>query len=122
MELVYKIKMLASFKDGNILGGRFIQTNEFLNVSESDAVKIRNSGGEYEIVETLIPNPLKKASPEVVEVLAEQQRAEEAEEKAKEGELLQAAETITRPVVDKPESEEKMAAKQVNKLKTKKAK
>lgn len=113
MDFQYRIKMLEAFKDGNILNGRLLKANEVLNVSESDMVKIRNSGGLLEILETLIPNPLKKADPAVIEALAEQELEDEAEEKAREGEKRQAAEKIARPAKEAPRSNEELAKKQL---------
>lgn len=61
-----RIKMLEPFKDGNVLGGRFLKAGEILIVDESDAVKIENSGGLIEVVEQVIPNPLKEAKAQEV--------------------------------------------------------
>lgn len=55
-----RIKNLENFKDGNVLGGKFIKAGEILIVDESDAVKIENSGGIIERIEMVIPNPLKE--------------------------------------------------------------
>ena len=93
--LRYKVKVMEAFKDGNILGGRFLRPGEILVVSESDFVKITNSGGILEIMESLIPNP-KKEAPEVVEVKLAQLAEIEAEEKAKDAEIAQAEEKLYR--------------------------
>lgn len=57
MEL--RIKMSENFKDGNVLGGKFLAANKEYIVSKMDADKIANSGGLFEVIEQVIPNPLK---------------------------------------------------------------
>lgn len=59
MELKVRIKNMEPFKDGNILGGKFLKAGEVLVVSERDATLIQNSGGTIEVLERVIPNPLK---------------------------------------------------------------
>lgn len=61
--LQYKVKFLAGFKDGNILDGRFFAPNEIAVLSETDLTKVGNSGGEVEVLETLVPNPRKVVEP-----------------------------------------------------------
>lgn len=78
----YRIKNMEAFKDGTVLGGRFLKPNEILEVTETDLVKIRNSGGVVEVLETMIPNP-KKMNPVVAAIVEEQEVAEEEEAKAK---------------------------------------
>lgn len=68
-----RIKNLEPFKDGNVLGGRFLKVNEILVVDEMDADKIENSGGVIERIEMVIPNPVRAEpeEPEKKEPLAE---------------------------------------------------
>lgn len=83
----YRVKNMEAFKDGTILGGRFLRPGEILEVSEQDFVKITNSGGILEVLETVIPNPLKSVEPvEVTIARLEQEIAEEETEKAKQAE------------------------------------
>lgn len=60
MEKKFRIKMLEPFKDGNILGGRFLKVGEVLIVTEREAELIESSGGLLERIEMVIPNPLKQ--------------------------------------------------------------
>lgn len=71
MEFRYKVKNMEPFKDGGILGGRFLKPNEILIVTQLEKERIEQSGGVLEVLDTLIPNPLKHvevAEPERVEV------------------------------------------------------
>lgn len=68
--IMYRVKNGEHFKDGNILGGRFIKAGEVLVVSESDKQKLEQSGALLEVLETLVPNPLKKEAVEPVVVEA----------------------------------------------------
>lgn len=70
---MYRVKNMEPFKDGNVIGGRFLAAGEILVVSAIDMFKIRQSGGVLEELETLIPNPKKveEVAPEVVEVPVE---------------------------------------------------
>lgn len=54
-----RIKMTENFKDGNILEGKFLAVNSVHVVTERVAQLIENSGGLFEVLETVIPNPLK---------------------------------------------------------------
>ena len=95
--LKYRIKNMEPFKDGNIMNGRFLKAGEVLVVDEVDAVKIKNSGGVIEILETLVPNPLKAVkSPEIEDLIAEQESNKEEDEKSREGEAKQAREVTFR--------------------------
>jgi hypothetical protein len=60
--MFYRVKNLEAFKDGNVLGGRFLKPGEVLIVSEEDKLKIEQSGGTLEVLELLVPNPLKKVA------------------------------------------------------------
>jgi hypothetical protein len=68
--LHYKIKNHEAFKDGNVMEGRFIKAGEILVVSEFDKDRLAQSGGVFDILETLVPNPLRHVA-EVHEVVAE---------------------------------------------------
>lgn len=108
----YRIKNMEPFKDGNVLGGKFLKPNEVIEVSESDLVKIRNSGGLVEVLEVLVPNP-KKVDPVVEEILVEQEQAEVEQEQAKQAEVAQAKEEVVRaetPAKRRPGRPSKKAA------------
>jgi ADP-dependent phosphofructokinase/glucokinase len=62
-----RVKFLESFKDGMILEGRNFNVNEVAVLEEMDVEKIINSGGEVEVLETLIPNPLKQTETQPAE-------------------------------------------------------
>lgn len=78
MEFKYRVKNMEPFKDGNILGGRFLRPNEILVVTETEKTQIENSGGVLEVIDTLVPNPLKAVvheevvEPEIVEPVQEE--------------------------------------------------
>ena len=98
----YRIKNMEAFKDGNVLGGKFLKPGEILEVSEQDMVKIVNSGGIVEVIETMIPNP-KKISQIAAEVLEEMESKKTEAEAAKEAEDAQAKEKLYRaPVNETP--------------------
>lgn len=59
MDKFYKIKMQENFKDGNVQGGYPFKAGETYVVSEQDQAKIRQGGGTFEAVETMVKNPLK---------------------------------------------------------------
>lgn len=63
MEKRFRIKNMEPFKDGNVLGGRFLKPGEVLIVTEREATLIENSGGIIERIEMVIPNPLKREEP-----------------------------------------------------------
>ena len=112
--LRYRVKVMEAFKDGNILGGRFLKPGEILVISESDFVKITNSGGTLEVMESLIPNP-KKEAPEVVETKLAQLAELEAQAAAKEAELAQAEAKLYRAEVDeKPVAKKRGRPKKVD--------
>ena len=74
MEFRYRVKNMEPFKDGNVLGGRFLRPNEILVVTQQEKDRIENSGGVLELLDTLVPNPLKhieEVTPVVEEVPAE---------------------------------------------------
>lgn len=83
-----RIKMLEAFKDGNVLGGRFLKTGEYLVVDEMDAQKIEQSGGLLEVVEKVIPNPLKQEKPAEISSYKEEVPATDAPKKGQ---------TVTKP-------------------------
>lgn len=93
--LKYRVKFMEAFKDGNILGGKFFGAGSIHVIDESDMVKIQNSGGVFDTIETLIPNPL-KTSPEAAALLAEHAEKEAQAAKAKEAEIAQAEQVIKR--------------------------
>ena len=95
----YRVKIMEGFKDGNILGGRFLKPEEIIVLTDADIVKIRNSGGTLDILETLVPNP-KKELPEIIEMKEEQAIAEAEEEESLEAEIAQAEEKLYRAEVD----------------------
>ena len=101
--LRYRVKVMEAFKDGNVLGGRFLKPNEILIVSEADYLKITNSGGTLEILDSLIPNP-KVESAEMVEAKITQAAEKEQADKDKEAEVAQAEAKILRAEAEvKPE-------------------
>jgi len=59
-----RIRFLEPFKDGQILEGRQFKVDEVTELDQMDVEKIVNSGGEVEVLETLVPNPLKKTEEE----------------------------------------------------------
>jgi hypothetical protein len=92
---------MEAFKDGNVLEGKFLKPGEVLILSETDVAKITNSGGVLEILQELIPNPLKREElPEVRELKLVQLAQEVEDEIAKEGEISQAKEVTYREEVD----------------------
>lgn len=93
--LQYRVKNMEAFKDGTILNGRFLKPGEILVVSESDFVKITNSGGTLEILDTLIPNP-KRIDTLVREVMAEQEAKKEEQEKVERAVKANAEESLQR--------------------------
>ncbi len=68
MEMKLRIKVLENFKDGRILEGKFLPAGSIHIVSEIDAQKIENSGGLIEVLEKVIPNPLKIQKEEQAEI------------------------------------------------------
>jgi hypothetical protein len=92
---------MENFKDGNILGGKFLKAEGIYIVTEQEFAQITNSGGTLEILDTLVPNP-KKELPEVVEAKALQAEAEVEEELAKEAEVAQAKEKTFRASDEQP--------------------
>jgi hypothetical protein len=65
----YRIKMLETFKDGNILEGRTLKTGEILEVDESVKNQIwSSSGGMIEVLGQVIPNPKKEEEKSVDDV------------------------------------------------------
>lgn len=83
----YRVKNMEAFKDGTILGGRFLKPGEILEVSEADYTKIVNSGGVLETLETVIPNPKKTVEAigatlvKLEKEIIEEKAVEEAEDK-----------------------------------------
>lgn len=55
----YKVKNMEPFKDGNVLGSRFVAPGEVLIVDGVTKQKMEQSGAVLEVLETLVPNPLK---------------------------------------------------------------
>lgn len=83
-----RIKNLENFKDGNVLGGRFLKAGEILIVEESDAVKIENSGGVIERIEKVIPNPLKAVQEEKPAQLSSYTEESPATDAPKKGQVV----------------------------------
>lgn len=111
--VMYRVKNMEAFKDGNVLGGRFLKPNEILTVSESDYTRILNSGGSLEVIEMVVPNPKKETETTRatrLEVLA----AEAEREFVKENEVAQAEEVIERAEAPKPEQKKRGRPKKVN--------
>lgn len=54
-----RIKFTEGFKDGNIFPDRSFAPGETAVVTENQLARIASSGGVYEVVEQVIPNPLK---------------------------------------------------------------
>lgn len=96
----YRVKFLEGFKDGNILGGAFFKAGQIETVSETDMIKVQNSGGLLEVMETLIPNPKMKPSQEAQALLDAQDAEKESEIRAKEGEIKQAREETFRVPIE----------------------
>lgn len=93
MDLKLRIKMIEPFKDGNILGGRFLRAGEFVIVSERDATLIENSGGLFEVIEKVIKNPLKQevqpeVQPEVQQEVSSYREVAPATDAPKEGQTV----------------------------------
>lgn len=59
MDIQVKVRFVSAFKDGNIQHGRLFKSGEVCTIPEMDADKIQRSGGEFEVIEKLIPNPKK---------------------------------------------------------------
>lgn len=74
----YRVKNMEPFKDGNVLGGRFIKPGEILIVSEDDKNRMAQSGAVLEVIEALVPNPLKAVKVEPVEEIKEEVKPVEA--------------------------------------------
>jgi hypothetical protein len=55
----FRVKVLADFKDGNVMGGRFLKAGEILVVTPLEKQRIEQSGGELEVIENVIKNPVK---------------------------------------------------------------
>lgn len=55
----YRVRVLEPFKDGMILEGRELKPEQVIDLDESDFQKIVNSGGMLEVIDTLVPNPLR---------------------------------------------------------------
>jgi hypothetical protein len=94
--LKYRVKVLENFKDGNIMEGRELRVNEILTISQTDFVKVTNSGGKLEILEEMIPNPRKAESEEAVAAKQAVEDQKALEQKAKQGERKQAEEVTFR--------------------------
>lgn len=61
--LMYRVRFTEAFKDGTIFGSRAFKANEVAVISESETNRARQSGAAFDILETLIPNPLKGLLP-----------------------------------------------------------
>lgn len=54
-----KVKFVEGFKDGMIFPNRSFGPGEVAVITESELQRVRSSGGVIEVVEQMIPNPLK---------------------------------------------------------------
>jgi hypothetical protein len=81
--MLIKVKNIEPFKDGNVIGGRFLSAGEIVVLDELDVAKVRQSGGLLEEIERMIPNPLKTKVEEVepVEAQVEEPRGKKAHAK-----------------------------------------
>ncbi|HEY6022118.1 MAG TPA: hypothetical protein VIY48_20290 [Candidatus Paceibacterota bacterium] len=60
MSLVkFRVRVMEPFKDGNVLEGKQLMPEQVLVLDEQDFAKVVNSGGVLEVLEQLVPNPLK---------------------------------------------------------------
>lgn len=78
----YRVKNMEPFKDGNVLGGRFIKAGEVLIVTEDEKAKLVQSGAALEVLETLVKNPLKALAEEVEQKVYVEETVEEQEQPA----------------------------------------
>lgn len=67
----YKVKNMEIFKDGNILNGRQLKPGEILVLDDITVQRIQNSGGTLEVIEKMIPNPLKSTVEKPKEIAEE---------------------------------------------------
>ena len=67
----YRVKNMEVFKDGNILGERVLKPGEILVVDAVTKQKIEQSGGVLEVLETVVPNPMRAIKPEETPALKE---------------------------------------------------
>lgn len=77
----YKIKNIEAFKDGNVLDGRFVKPGEILVVNETEKQRMVQSGALIEVIETLVPNPLKEVEKTVEPVVEKVEPVAEIAEK-----------------------------------------
>lgn len=55
----FRVRVREPFKDGNVLGGKQLMPEQVIDLDEQDFAKVVNSGGVLEVIEQLVPNPLK---------------------------------------------------------------
>lgn len=55
----FRVRVMEPFKDGNVLGGKQLMPEQVIDLDEQDFAKVVNSGGVLEVIEQLVPNPLK---------------------------------------------------------------
>lgn len=58
--LYYRVKNMETFKDGNVFGDRVLKIDQILIISEVEKERAEQSGAVFEVLETLIKNPLKE--------------------------------------------------------------
>lgn len=54
-----KVKFTEGFKDGNIFPDRSFAPGEEAVLSDNELARVSSSGGVFQVVEQMIPNPLK---------------------------------------------------------------
>lgn len=55
----FRVRVMEPFKDGNVLEGKQLMPEQVLVLDEQDFAKVVNSGGVLEVLEQMVPNPLK---------------------------------------------------------------
>lgn len=75
----FQVRFLEPFKDGNIFGSKSFKTNEVATIEEEQLTKARNSGAALEVLQTLVPNPLRHIKPEETPALVEAGLSEKLE-------------------------------------------
>lgn len=63
MSLIFTVKFQEKFKDGNVISREF-KAGEIVELDELTVEKIRQSGGNVEVLEKRVPAPQKAAKDE----------------------------------------------------------
>lgn len=58
--LKYKVRLTEAFHDGSIFGAKHFRATEEAILTENEMLRARSSGAMFDVLETLVPNPLKK--------------------------------------------------------------